>query len=68
MPQSVQLGKERKHNGLDNYFINEVGKAFKIMPKPSYMEDKKLNMENSSYGLWFSTQREDTCEMVGDVH
>lgn len=63
-PQSVRLGKERKHSGLDNCFINEVGKVLEFMPKPSYMEDKKLKMENSSYGPWFSAQRDDTCEMV----
>lgn len=63
-PQSVRLGKERKQSGLDNCFINEVGKVLELMPKPSYMDDKKLKMENSSYGPWFSAQREDTCEMV----
>jgi hypothetical protein len=64
LPQSVQLGKERKQSGLDNRFINEVGKVLELMPKPSYMEDEKVKMENSSYGPWFSVQREETCEMV----
>lgn len=64
LPQSGRLGKERKQSGFDSCFINEVGKVLELMPKPSYMEDEKLKMENSSYGPRFSVQRQETCEMV----
>lgn len=64
LPQSGRLGKERKQSGLQSCFINEVGKVLELMPKPSYREDEKLKMENSSYGPQFSVQRPETCEMI----